>query len=195
MERIGTYFIPALGKAPKWCSFIENLTEEMEETNLKNNNIYQEYRFLSEEDLNEINATHMIGTKFLQAAMGGFVMKAKLFDKLKMQAQPFDLEKYREERLKAKIDRELNDRIYIKNSNRRETKTNLNRQIIERMKERMDKKGKKSKLEEGTGDDLEALVKDDRFAGLLDKAEFKMKEDEEEFLLRNPLKKGIKKSK
>lgn len=50
-ERIGTYFIPALGKAPKWCSFIENLTEEMEENSSKNNNIYQEYRFLSEEDL------------------------------------------------------------------------------------------------------------------------------------------------
>lgn len=42
---------------------------------------------------------------------------------------------------------------------------------------------------------MESLVKDDRFKGLLDKPEFKMKEDEEEFLLRNPLKKGIKKSK
>jgi len=62
------------------------------------------------------------------------------------------------------------------------------------MKERMDKKSKKAKLEEGTGEDLENLLKDDRFKGLLDKAEFKMKEDEEEFLLRNRLKKGIKKS-
>ena len=59
----------------------------------------------------------------------------------------------------------------------------------------MDKKGKKSQVEEGTGEDLEQLVKDDRFAGLLDKAEFKMKEDEEEFLLRNPIKKGFKRTK
>lgn len=91
-ERIGTYFVPSLGKAPKWCSFIENLTEEMEENSSKNNNVYQEYRFLSEEDLEAVNATHMIGSKFVQSAIGGFIMKAKLYEKMKLQAQPFDLE-------------------------------------------------------------------------------------------------------
>ena len=144
-ERVGTYFIPALGKAPRWCSFVENLTEEMEENASKNKNIYQEYRFLSEEDLAKVNASHMIGSKFLQAYMGGFIMKAKLYEKLKLQAQPFDLEKYREQRLKSKLDKEIGDRIYVKNSNRRANKSNLNRKIIERMKETRNKKGRKIK--------------------------------------------------
>ncbi|KAH3675487.1 hypothetical protein WICPIJ_009350, partial [Wickerhamomyces pijperi] len=26
-----TYYIPALGPAPKWCSFLDNITEELEE--------------------------------------------------------------------------------------------------------------------------------------------------------------------
>lgn len=137
----------------------------------------------------------MIGTKFVQSAMGGFIMKAKLYEKMKAQAQPFDLEKYREQRLQQKMDKEIGDRIYIKNSSKRDSKSNLNRKIIERMKERMDKKGQKAKKEEGTGDDLEELVKDSRFAGLLDKNDFKMDEKEEEFILRNPsMKKATKKN-
>ena len=29
-ERIGTYYVPSLGPAPKWCSYLENITEELE---------------------------------------------------------------------------------------------------------------------------------------------------------------------
>ena len=166
----------------------------MEENSSKNNNIYQEYRFLSEEDLEQVNATHMIGSKFVQSALGGFIMKAKLYEKLKLQAQPFDLEKYREQRLQQKMDKEIGDRIYIKNSSRRSNKTNLNRKIIERMKETRTKKGRKAQAMEGTADDLEELVQDDRFKGLLDEAKFKINEQEEDFLLRNPsMRKNIKK--
>ena len=38
------YFIPSLGPAPKWCSFLENLTEELEET--ANPTVYDDYRFI-----------------------------------------------------------------------------------------------------------------------------------------------------
>jgi len=31
-EKIGTFFIPEMGNAPKWCSFLENMTEELEES-------------------------------------------------------------------------------------------------------------------------------------------------------------------
>ncbi|KAK6923424.1 hypothetical protein RJ641_011728 [Dillenia turbinata] len=31
-SRIPPYFLPALGPAPKWCSYLENLTEELEES-------------------------------------------------------------------------------------------------------------------------------------------------------------------
>lgn len=93
------------------------------------------------------------------------------------------------------MDKEIGDRIYIKNSSRRANKSNLNRKIIERMKDRMDKKGKRTRAAEGTGDDLEELIQDDRFKGYLDGADFKINEQEEDFLLRNPnmKKKGIRK--
>jgi hypothetical protein len=39
---VQAYFIPSLGPAPKWCSFLENLTEELEES--ANPTVYDDYR-------------------------------------------------------------------------------------------------------------------------------------------------------
>lgn len=30
--KILTYYIPSLGPAPKWCSFLDHITEELEES-------------------------------------------------------------------------------------------------------------------------------------------------------------------
>lgn len=59
-EKIGTYFVPALGHAPKWCTFLEQLTEELEET--KQTTLYEDYKFLTPVELEKLNATHLIGT-------------------------------------------------------------------------------------------------------------------------------------
>lgn len=49
--KIGTFFIPSLGVAPKWCSFLENMTEELEET--VNETVYEDYKFLTKTDIEE----------------------------------------------------------------------------------------------------------------------------------------------
>jgi ribosome biogenesis protein ENP2 len=43
------YYIPQLGNAPRWCSFLDNLTEEMEET--PQDHVYDNYRFVSRAEL------------------------------------------------------------------------------------------------------------------------------------------------
>jgi hypothetical protein len=40
-SRIGSYFVPSLGPAPRWASFLEGLTEELEETTPT---LYDDYR-------------------------------------------------------------------------------------------------------------------------------------------------------
>ena len=45
--QMSVFFTPSLGAAPKWCSFLENLTEEMEETQ---ETLYDDYRFVTKED-------------------------------------------------------------------------------------------------------------------------------------------------
>ena len=44
-----TYYIPQLGPAPRWCSFLENLTEEMEDQTQRN--VYQDYKFVERGEL------------------------------------------------------------------------------------------------------------------------------------------------
>ena len=76
-EKIGTYFIPELGHAPKWCSFLENMTEELEES--KSTNVYDDYKFLTTADLDKLNASHLIGTNMLRAYMHGFFIEVKAY--------------------------------------------------------------------------------------------------------------------
>lgn len=80
--RIGTYFIPQLDNAPNWCNFLENITEELEET--QNNLVYDEFKFLSYEDLETLKATNLLGTPMLKPHMHGTTYIFELYLIIKM---------------------------------------------------------------------------------------------------------------
>lgn len=65
-----TYYIPNLGPAPSWCSFLDNVTEELEEK--PNDSIYSNYRFITRDEVTKLNLTHLIGSKVLRSYMHGF---------------------------------------------------------------------------------------------------------------------------
>lgn len=44
-----SYYIPQLGPAPKWCSFLDNVTEELENTAVQN--VYDDYKFVERTEL------------------------------------------------------------------------------------------------------------------------------------------------
>jgi hypothetical protein len=46
-----TYYIPQLGPAPRWCSFLENITEELEDTASGGQTVYEDYKFVSRAEL------------------------------------------------------------------------------------------------------------------------------------------------
>lgn len=49
--QMSTYFIPQLGPAPRWCSFLENITEELENTSGGARSVYEDYKFVSRSEL------------------------------------------------------------------------------------------------------------------------------------------------
>lgn len=67
--KIQTYYIPSLGPAPKWASFLDNLTEELEESNSEV--VYDDYKFVTKQELIDIGLDHLIGSKLLRAYMHG----------------------------------------------------------------------------------------------------------------------------
>jgi hypothetical protein len=50
-KRMGCFFVPSLGPAPRWCSFMENLTEELEEETQAA--VYDDYHFVTKEELDK----------------------------------------------------------------------------------------------------------------------------------------------
>jgi ribosome biogenesis protein ENP2 len=119
------YFIPGLGPAPKWSSFLENITEELEET--KNYSVYEDYKFLVHADLEKIGAVNLVGTKYVKPYMHGYFMDWKLYKKLKQVSEPFAYDKYVDDRQKEKFNKMFGERIVVN----RGKKIKVNEQLVE----------------------------------------------------------------
>jgi len=74
------YYVPSMGPAPYWCSFLDNLTEELEEG--KQSTVYDDYKFVTRKDLDALGLDHLVGTPVLRAYMHGFFINQKLFQKV-----------------------------------------------------------------------------------------------------------------
>ncbi|TPX38892.1 hypothetical protein SeMB42_g06555 [Synchytrium endobioticum] len=107
--QILSYYIPQLGPAPRWCTFLENLTEELEEN--PSQTIYDDYKFITRKELNRLGLDHLIGTNLLRAYMHGFFVDLRLYEKARAIANPFELQEYRKKKVQDKIEKERETRI------------------------------------------------------------------------------------
>ncbi|KAJ9153240.1 hypothetical protein P3X46_026704 [Hevea brasiliensis] len=193
-SQIPSYFIPSLGPAPKWCSNLENLTEELEEN--AQTTIYDDYKFLTKEDLEKLNLTNLIGTNLLRAYMHGFFIDYRLYKKAKALADPFAYEAYIEQRKREKLEAQLKSRITTR---RRLPKVNrdLAARILENEEVENEKKDadenetkKPSKKKKGLSSEL---FQDERFASLFKNKDFEIDEQSREYLALHPLASDSKK--
>lgn len=124
-EKMDIYMVPGIGPAPKWASFLENITEELEEA--KNYSVYEDYKFLTMTDLEQLGATNLIGTNFIKTYMHGYFMDWKLYKKLKSVSDPFAYDKYLEERKQEKFNKLFGERIVLN----RNKKVKVNNKLLE----------------------------------------------------------------
>jgi ribosome biogenesis protein ENP2 len=104
------YYVPALGSVPDWCAQLEGLTEEMEET--KQNAIYDDYKFVTREQLQDWGLSHLIGTNLLRAYMHGFFMDTRFYEQVRIASvDPEDYSSYVKDQVRRKIDEERSNRI------------------------------------------------------------------------------------
>ncbi|MEW5309813.1 MAG: hypothetical protein WDW38_001668 [Sanguina aurantia] len=108
--RIEAYFIPSLGPAPRWASFLEGLTEELEE---RAPTLYDDYRFITRPELAKLGLDHLMGTSLLRAYMHGFFVDNRLYNKARAMMDPFAYETYRAQRIAKKVEDERAVRISI----------------------------------------------------------------------------------
>lgn len=169
---MGAYYIPQLGPAPKWASFLDNLTEEMEEN--PSSNIYDDYKFVSRKELEALGLDHLIGTDTLKAYMHGFFVDLRLYEKAKLIANPFAYDDYRERIVREKIEKERASRIRATNK-----LPAVNKELAKKL---LDESKKKKAKKEGQANPME----DDRFRDMFADPDFQVDEASNEYKLLHP---------
>ena len=199
--QMNTYYIPQLGPAPRWCSFLENLTEELEDQTTRT--AYEDYKFVDRNELATLGLDHLVGTPALKPYMHGYFLSLQLYDTARAIANPFAYAEYREKVLREKMDKLAESRIRVpKNA---AVSVKVNKGLAERVakqqtreKARADKKKAKQRAtatdsqEEGDADQMDVdiekpgLINDSRFKALFEDPDFEVDETSREFALVNP---------
>ena len=114
--RVGTFFAPGIGPAPKWCSFLDTVADELQQQasgkTLSSSDgkstaatMYEDYLFLTREQLQGLGAEKLIGTSVVKAYMHGFWMDRRVHAKLRDVAEPFLYEKYKQQRVAEEVEK------------------------------------------------------------------------------------------
>lgn len=192
------FFIPQLGPAPKWCSFLDNVVEEMSEdpndphafSRSKVGEVYDNFKFLTPPQLRMLNLDHLIGkTNLLRPYMHGFFVAQGLYEEARLIANPSTWEEERAKRVQAKIDKERESRI----RGQKKVTAKVNRKMVERILEREEKNerrraqrvlargGDEIQPDVSTQDEEKGLLADSRFAQLFQDEDFAVDETSREF--------------
>lgn len=168
--RIGVFFAPTLGLAPKWISFLDSITEELEES--KQKAVFDDYQFVTAEQLEQLGATELVGTKFLQPYMHGYFMDHRLHARLKSAMDPFAFDEYRKQRVKQKLESKRTMRTRVR------SQIDVNPNLHTKLQVAAEdgalagaSKKRKQAAEKATG-----LLNDQRFADLFNDPDFAIDE-------------------
>ncbi|KAM4770798.1 nucleolar protein 10 [Rhinophrynus dorsalis] len=173
--KMNVYYIPALGPAPRWCSFLDNLTEELEEN--PESTVYDDYKFVTRKDLDDLGLSHLIGSPMLRAYMHGFFIDIRLYHKVKAMVNPFAYEEYKKEKIRQKIEETRAQRVQVKKLPK--VNKELALKLYEEEEEQPVQKKKQKKMP--------SILSDDRFKVMFENPDFQVDETSEEFRLLNPL--------
>ncbi|KAG5998071.1 hypothetical protein E4U43_002510 [Claviceps pusilla] len=165
------FFIPQLGPAPKWCSFLDSMVEEMAED--VHTETYDNYKFLTVPELKQLSLAHLIGkTNLLRPYMHGYFVASKLYEQAKLIVNPYAWEEDRIKRIKEKVEKERASRI------RGSKKVKVNQKLADKI---IKKQENRAIVDPNAG-----VLGDDRFAQLFEDEEFRVDEMSKEFQLLNP---------
>lgn len=164
------YYIPNLGPAPKWCSFLDNITEELEEKPA--DSVYSNFRFITRDEVAKLNLTHLIGSNVMRSYMHGYFINTELYEKVNLIANPNSYKDQRERDIRKKIEQERESRIRSTGASTK-AKVKVNLELA-------------SKLQSKQGND--DFANDDRFAEMFENPEFAVDEESHEYKQLNPVK-------
>ncbi|KAF2239762.1 WD40 repeat-like protein [Viridothelium virens] len=163
-----SFFIPQLGPAPRWCAFLDNLVEEMAEdgddpnafNSRRSGEIYDNYKFLTMEQLRALNLDHLVGTtSLLRPYMHGYFVAQRLYEEARLISNPNLWEEKRAQNIQQKIEKERESRI----RGNKKVSAKVNRKLAEKLmarEEAHERRRARRIIEKGggEGEDAEASI-------------------------------------
>ncbi|KAJ3970888.1 NUC153 and WD40 repeat-containing nucleolar rRNA processing-related protein [Lentinula raphanica] len=207
--QMSTYYIPQLGPAPRWASFLENITEELEDQTTRN--VYEDFKFVERNELQKLGLDHLIGTPALKPYMHGYFVSLKLYDTARVIANPFEYAEHRERVIRQKLDKLAETRI--RTSTKQIPGVKVNKMLAEKIQKeeeraRKREERKKRKAQKDVGEEKDAMdvdedeeeeqaggeendgptsvLTDPRFAKVFEDPEFEVDVNSREYALLNP---------
>ncbi|PPQ87687.1 hypothetical protein CVT25_011454 [Psilocybe cyanescens] len=195
--QMATYYIPQLGPAPKWASFLENITEEMEDQTTRS--VYEDYKFVERNELKTLGLDHLVGTPALKPYMHGYFLSLKLYETARLIANPFAYDEHREKMVREKMEKMAETRIRSKKDPGVKVNKALAEKVLRDQEKAKLKAERKSKRkvgadsmdvdeadEEEDDDSRPTILSDPRFASVFQDPAFAIDENSREFALLNP---------
>ncbi|KAF9266503.1 WD40 repeat-like protein [Marasmius fiardii PR-910] len=208
--QMSTFFIPQLGPAPKWASFLENVTEEMEDSTGVGGGRsgYEDFKFVERSELDKLGLSSLLGTPLLKPYMHGYFISLKLYDTARVISNPFVYSEHRESEVRRKMDKLAETRIRsTKNANANATAgIKVNKALAEKIlkeEERVWRKEERKRQKDAqkavdVNDAVDAmevdaptsqsasLLTDPRFSKIFEDSEFEVDVNSREYALLNP---------
>jgi ribosome biogenesis protein ENP2 len=132
-KQIQSFFIPSLGPAPKWASFLENMTEELETKSASQAAVYDNFKFVTKSELSALGLDHLIGTAVLRAYLHGYFIDLRLYEKAKAIANPYAHEEYLQRQKQAKLEALRESRIHAEITDKQaKKKAKVNEKLAQR---------------------------------------------------------------
>jgi len=172
--RMQVFYVPSLGPAPRWAAFLDSLTEELEESSTAT--VYDDYKFVTKDELLELGLEHLLGSPLLRAHLHGFFIDIRLFRKAASARPANPLESARRDLVARQIEEQRKGRVRI------EAKLpKVNKDLFMKLTVDGEKVSDKKKAAKGE------LLADARFGALFEDSRFEVDTTEEAFRLINPV--------
>lgn len=182
-----SYYVPHMGPAPRWCSFLDNMTEEIESETVQH--IYDDYKFVTKQELESLGLEHLEGTNLLRSYMHGFFVDIRLYNKARAVAEPFAFDRYRKDKIRQQIEAARPARLTIK-SNLPKVNQELALKYMEEKESAAAGRNKQKKK-----DATPNLLDDDRFAAMFANPAYAIDKNAIEYKMLTPVLSRLDKSK
>ena len=183
--KVRQYFVPSLGPAPRWCSQLESITEELE---AERSAAYDDFKFVTKAQLDDLGLSKLLGTSAARAYMHGYFIELKTYLRAKDQSQMSAAEAYKERKIQEKLtqEREVN---FVKRDRTRKL-PKVNRELATRLQQiELSLQTPPSVCSEKTK--MNELLEDQRFGSLFTDPDFEIEEESEQFRQLAPLMKRL----